>query len=194
VQRPIAPYDFYLIGIGSSTGGLGPLKTIIAGLPTDIPAAVIIVHHGSADAPDGVEGMLQELTQLPVIAVEKEQRIRPGHIYVAAPGQIVRLRDHVLSSEDGPLDRKPSKTIDTCFRTLAYEGREKSICVILSGGGYDGVEGAKTVERHGGLVIVQDPATAKFPLMPIAIIANDDPSFVLEPQEISELISGQLGT
>jgi len=137
--------------------------------------------------------MLQELTRLPVIAVDKEERIRPGHIYVAAPGQVIRLRDHVLTSEDRPLDRKPSKIIDACFRTLAYEGREKSICVILSGAGYDGVEGAKTVERHGGLVIVQDPATAKFPLMPVAIIANDDPSFVLEPKQISELISGQLG-
>jgi len=186
-------YDFYLIGIGSSTGGLGPLKTIIAGLPTDIPAAVIVVHHGPADAPNGLDEMLQELTRLPVIAVDKEERIRPGHIYVAAPGQVIRLRDHVLTSEDRPLDRKPSKIIDACFRTLAYEGREKSICVILSGAGYDGVEGAKTVERHGGLVIVQDPATAKFPLMPVAIIANDDPSFVLEPKQISELISGQLG-
>jgi chemotaxis response regulator CheB len=192
-QPPITHYDFYLIGIGSSTGGLGPLKTIIAGLPADIPAAVIVVHHGPADAPDRVDGMLREVTRLPVIAVDKEEQIRPGHIYVAAPGQIVRLRDHVLTLESGPLDRKPSKIIDTCFRTLAYEGREKSICVILSGAGYDGVEGAKTVERHGGLVIVQDPATAKFPLMPVAIIANDDPSFILEPQEISDLISSQLG-
>lgn len=193
-QSAPSPYDFHVIGIGSSTGGLEPLKTIIAGLPPDLPAAVIVVHHGAGDAPEGLAQMLQRVSPLPVIDVHQNQRIQPGNIYVTVPGELVRLRDFILTMGGKPPGGKPGRLIDACFRSLAYEAREKAIAVILSGGGYDGVEGAKAIERLGGLVIAQDPATAKFPLMPVAIIANDDPSFVLGPDEIRELINSQLGS
>lgn len=187
-----ARYNFHLIGIGSSAGGLEPLKKILSGIPPDIAAAIIVVHHGFSDAPDQLRLILQAITAIPVVDVDKEEHIRPGQIYVPTPGQPVRLRDQVLFVE-GELPAKSNRIIDGCFRTLAYEAREKTIGVILSGTGYDGVEGAKAIERHGGLVIAQDPATAKFPLMPVAVIANDDPSFILEPEEICELIGSQLG-
>jgi two-component system CheB/CheR fusion protein len=193
-DRPVAGrYDFHLIGIGSSVGGLEPLKMIIGGMPTDIPAAIVIVHHGFADAPRELRLILQAITAMPVIEVDKEEEIRPGQIYVPTPGQPVRLRDRVLFVESHLPGGKSNRIIDGCFRTLAYEGREKTIGVILSGTGYDGVEGAKAIERHGGLVIAQDPATARFPMMPISVIANDDPSFILDPEDIRDLIGGQLG-
>ncbi len=192
-RRESAGYDFYLIGIGSSAGGLEPLKKIISGIPADVPAAFIVVHHGFADAPDQLRLILQAITPMPVIDVDREVTIAAGQIYVTAPGKHVRLRNQVLFVEDGLPGAKSNRIIDGCFRTLAYEGREKTIGVILSGTGYDGVEGAKAVERHGGLVIAQDPATAKFPLMPVSVIANDDPNFILGPQEICELIGNQLG-
>jgi two-component system, chemotaxis family, protein-glutamate methylesterase/glutaminase len=186
-------YDYHLIGLGSSTGGLQPLKTIISGLPSNLRAAVIVVHHAPEDAPHELAQILQGVADLPVIEVETAQRILPGHIYLPAFGQPVRLRDHILTVEGRPSGRKPHRTIDSCFHSLAREGGAKSICVILSGSGYDGVEGAKAVESNGGLVIVQDPATAKFPLMPIALIANDDPSYILEPQQISDRIARHVG-
>jgi two-component system, chemotaxis family, protein-glutamate methylesterase/glutaminase len=192
-SRPDSGYDYHLIGVGSSTGGLQPLKTIISGLPSNFRAAVIVVHHAPEDAPHELAQILQSVTMLPVIEVETTRRIFPGHIYIPAFGLPVRLRDHVLTVEGRPPSQKPNRTIDSCFRSLAREGGQKSICVILSGSGYDGVEGAKAVESNGGLVIVQDPATAKFPLMPIALIANDDPSYILEPQLISDRITRQVG-
>ena len=42
------------------------------------------------------------------------------------------------------------------------------------------------------MVIAQDPATARFPMMPVTVIANDDPTFVLEPDHIGRLIAGRL--
>jgi chemotaxis response regulator CheB len=190
---PDSGYDYHLVGLGSSTGGLQPLKTIISGLPSNFRAAVIVVHHAPEDAPDELAQILQAVTALPVVEVETARRILPGHIYLPAFGKPVRLLDHILTVGERPAGQKPNRTIDSCFRSLAREGGEKSICVILSGSGYDGVEGAKAVESNGGLVIVQDPATAKFPLMPIALIANDDPSYILEPQLISDRIARQVG-
>jgi two-component system CheB/CheR fusion protein len=186
-------YDFFLVGIGYSNGGLDPLKTIISTLPTDISAAVLVISNGPLNAPDKMITLLQEVTLLPVIKVDKQIQLHPGHIYVLPPDQLVSIRDHILSIEPDRRLRRSSRVIDACFRSLAYEGREKTICVILSGLGYDGLEGAIAVEGHGGLVIAQDPATAKYPMMPISVIANDDPSFILSPEEIGELIISQLG-
>lgn len=187
------PYDFFLIGIGCSNGGLEPLKAILAKLPVDLAAAVIVIHHGSLEIAEKLPQLLRQVTALPVIPVEQRERLRPGHIYVLPPGEMFKVRDHVLAAEPGTHGRKTSRVIDACFRSLAYEGREKSIGVVLSGAGYDGLEGAIAIEEHGGLVIVQDPATAKFPMMPVTTIANDDPSFILTPEEIGDLITSQLG-
>ena len=127
-----------------------------------------------------------------VIEVRTSQRILPGKIYVPQYGQLVHLYNGVLSVEAQPPAPAPGPIIDGCFRSLAREARDKSICVFLSGTAYDGIEGAKAVERNGGLVIVQDPATAKQPLTPVAIIANDDPSYILSPDAIIDRITRRL--
>ena len=186
-------YDFFLLGIGYSNGGREPLKTILSRLPTDIAAAVIVVSNGPLDATEEMREGLQRVTSLPVIDVDRPIHLCPGHVYVLPPNHLVSLRERVLTIEPDWRLRKTSRVIDACFRSLAYEGREKTICVILSGLGYDGLEGAIAVESHGGLVIAQDPATAKYPMMPVVTIANDDPSFILSPEEIGELIVSQLG-
>jgi two-component system CheB/CheR fusion protein len=186
-------YDYHVIGIGSSTGGLQPLKTIVAGFPPELRAAVIIVHHAPEDAPQQLKQILEGLTSFPVIEVKTAQRIKPGHIYLPEYGQLIKLQDRILTVERRPPGQKPNRNIDACFQSLAHEVGEKCICVILSGIGYDGVEGSKAVEKRGGLVIAQDPATAKYPLMPVALIANDDPAYILEPHMISERITKHIG-
>jgi two-component system CheB/CheR fusion protein len=186
-------YDFFLIGIGYSNGDVDPLKEILARLPTDILAAVIVISNGPLDAPDKIRKTLQAVSLLPVISANVPVRLRAGYVYLVPSDHMVNLRDFVLSVQRDPRRKRTARVIDACFRSLAFEGREKTIGVILSGLGYDGLEGAIAVEKHGGLVIAQDPATAKFPMMPVATIANDDPGFILSPEEIGEMIVSQLG-
>lgn len=169
-------YDFYVIGIGSSAGGFSPLKTIIEGLPADINAALIIVQHIPADHASKMDRILQRLTPLEVIPVETIEYVEPGKIYVMAAGKQMKLQDRFLSVEGRPVEDKINRTIDHCFESIAGSAGNKSIGIILSGAGYDGLEGAKAIEDKEGLVIVQDPVTADFPLMPQNLIANDHPT------------------
>jgi chemotaxis response regulator CheB len=133
------------------------------------------------------------VTQLPVVEVQTAQRIQPGHVYLPEAGQLVIIHDNMLKVEGRPPGAKPNRTIDAFFRSLAREAGEKSIGVILSGTDYDGIGGAEAIEAKGGFVIVQDPATAKYPLMPVALIANDNPSYILEPEEIGGQIAREMG-
>ncbi|MBL4676773.1 MAG: chemotaxis protein CheB [Mucilaginibacter sp.] len=180
---------FYLIGIGSSAGGLEPLQTIVRGLSADINAALIIVQHIPVDYASNLDQILQRLTPLKLIPVETIEYVEPGNIYVMRVGKQMVLKDHFLSIEERQTDEPTNRTIDRCFESIAKEAGAKAIGVILSGAGFDGLEGAKAIEDRKGLVIVQDPITADFPLMPQNLIANDHPDHVLSPEDIQKKIN-----
>ena len=74
---------------------------------------------------------------------------------------------HLLDPVESRGRRLP---IDFFFRALADDRREQAICVILSGMGTDGTLGLKAVKEKGGMVLVQDPASAKFDGMPRSAI------------------------
>lgn len=58
--------------------------------------------------------------------------------------------------------------MDTLFESLAIDFKEKAIGIILSGGGNDGLSGAKMIKHNGGKVLVQSPNSAESPGMPLS--------------------------
>ena len=78
--------------------------------------------------------------------------------------------------------------IDTFFRSLAEDRQEKAVAVVLSGGGSDGAMGIREIKARGGLVLVQDPATAEHGDMPQSAIATEMVDFVLPPGEMPEFL------
>jgi two-component system, chemotaxis family, protein-glutamate methylesterase/glutaminase len=180
--------EFYVIGIGFSDGGIEPLQTILADLPADLPAAVVLLYQGSHPSSGSWAKNVQRISPIPVIALDDHTPIQPKYVYLPADGQIVRLQKGMLSVEAPSPRQKNNRYIDLCFATLAADCHDKSIGVILSGTSYDGIEGCKAIEARGGMVLVQDPATAQFPLMPVALIANDNPDYILDPHEIADYL------
>ena len=67
--------------------------------------------------------------------------------------------------------RRPGNdTIDAFFESLATELGDRAIAVVLTGTGSDGAAGALRIKQAGGIVLVQDPATAMYDGMPLAVI------------------------
>ncbi|MCD8739713.1 chemotaxis protein CheB [Mucilaginibacter roseus] len=181
-------YNFYVIGIGLSAGGIDPLKEIIGNLPADINAAVVVLSHIPNNSLSKLDRILQPSTQLTVITVDDSAELQAGHLYVMAEGKQLSLENGKLATSDRSAEQKINRTIDHLFISMASDAKNKSLGIILSGAGYDGIEGAKQIEACKGLIIVQDPKTAQFPLMPSALIANDHPDYVLTPADIVEKV------
>lgn len=78
--------------------------------------------------------------------------------------------------------------IDIFFNSLAYDQQHNAIGVILSGTGSDGTQGIKTIKELGGLVIIQDPESAKFDGMPNSAKRTGLVDLVLPPKEIGECL------
>ncbi len=113
--------------------------------------------------------ILDARTALAVKVVETQEKMEPGTIYVVPSGCDIEIADGTVEvKRDGQTKRiKPS--VDRLFQTAARAYGERLIAVILSGMGTDGVVGAREVKERGGTVIVQEPASAEYPSMPLSL-------------------------
>ena len=178
--------DATLVVVGSSAGGVEALSTLVATLPADFPAPLVIAQHLDPHRPSHLGEILARQTTLPVHTLIDNEPLTPGTIYVVPSNRHVEITDHHLSLiEDGSGRPKPS--INLLFSTAAQVFGEGSIAVVLSGTGSDGTAGALDVKRAGGLVIIQDPTTARYPGMPRSLAApNVD--FVAPISQIGPLL------
>ncbi|MDP1995469.1 MAG: CheR family methyltransferase, partial [Ignavibacteria bacterium] len=78
--------------------------------------------------------------------------------------------------------------IDYFFKSLSADLGEKAICIILSGMASDGSAGLKAVKSELGMVMAQEPASAKFDSMPSNAIKTELVDYILPPEEMPELL------
>jgi two-component system CheB/CheR fusion protein len=90
------------------------------------------------------------------------------------------IQNRTLRLQAQPIRPGLSHVIDAFFRSLAEDVKEQAVAIILSGTGNDGTDGARAVKAGQGLVMVQDPESAKYDGMPRAAIAAGVADYVLK--------------
>jgi two-component system chemotaxis response regulator CheB len=160
------------VAIGASAGGVQALRTIIAALPADLPAAVFVVLHLDPKARSLLPMLLAAVTPLPVRDVRDEGLIESGTIYVAVPDRHLLVADgRVRLTVSEPVHHvRPS--VDRLFESVALSWLAAAVGVVLTGTGSDGASGIAAIKHGGGCTIVQDPRDAEYPSMPRAAIAT----------------------
>jgi two-component system, chemotaxis family, protein-glutamate methylesterase/glutaminase len=184
----------HLVAIGASWGGLDALRTILAGLPADLGAAVVVAQHRAPEShPTAFAELLRAVTPLHVCEADDKDRLRPGTVYLAAPAYHLLVDDGSLAlSTDEPVQfARPS--IDVLLETAAESYREACIGVVLTGANDDGARGLARVVELGGVAIVQDPSTATRAEMPRAALAAVPRALVAEPEAIASAIADLCG-
>jgi two-component system, chemotaxis family, protein-glutamate methylesterase/glutaminase len=177
-----------LIVVGASAGGVKPLQTLVAALPEDLKAAVLIVLHLGADTRSYLPQILQRKTGLPVAAANDNEQIRPSRIYVARPDEHLVVEGDRLRNTRGPKENRVRPAIDALFRSAAYTHSEQVIGVILSGTQDDGTAGLWSVKDRGGIAMVQDPADAEFDSMPRSAMEYVKVDHVASASQLGPLI------
>ena len=153
-----------LIVVGASIGGLEALRSIVAGLPPDLPAAVCVVWHLAPDSPALLPEILARAGPLPALHPQDGDALQPGRIYVAPPDQHLLLEAGRLRLSRGPKENRFRPAIDPLFRSAARAYGPRVIGVILSGALDDGTAGMAAIKARGGLTVIQDPREAHQPL------------------------------
>ncbi len=174
-----------IVVIGTSMGGLRALKTIFPGLPAEFCVPIAVVQHRHKASGDGLAALLGRSAQLPIVDVEDQQPIEPGFIYLAPADYhlYVERGSFSLSTDAAVSYSRPS--IDVLFESAADAYTGGVIGIVLTGANCDGAKGAQRIKEVGGLVVVQDPATAEAPAMPRAAIEATQVDQILRLEEIA---------
>ena len=174
-------YEFPIVGIGASAGGLDPIRKLLETLPLDTDMAFVVVQHLAS----GQESMLPEIlsrsTKMKVLQVTDGMQVEKNQVYVITPGTTMTLKNGFLRLVPKGVALKP---INDFMVSLASERKTQAIGIVLSGTGNDGTEGLKTIKVEGGITFVQDPETAQYDDMPKNAIAAETAYFILSPENI----------
>ncbi len=173
-----------VIVVGASAGGVEALQVLAAGLPADLPAAVLVVLHMPAESPSYLPAIFGRVGPLPVEHAEDGRPVEPGRISTAVPDRHLLVEGGRLRLTRGPKENRHRPAVDPLFRSAAQEYGPRAVGVILTGKLDDGSAGLWAVKDRGGVAVVQDPADAAFPAMPRNALAHVKADHVLRLADI----------
>ena len=178
----------YIVAIGASAGGLEAIHELFDYMPADTNLSFVIVQHLSPDYKSLMPELLAKHTSMEIFLAEDGMLLRENCIYLIPSKKIMTIRNRTLQLTEKIPSHLPNTAIDIFFTSLAQEQGKCAIGIILSGTGTDGTKGIEAIKNAGGIVIVQDPVTAKFDGMPNSAAATGYADLILPP----ELIAGEL--
>ena len=181
--------------MAASAGGLTALTQVLAGLPEQFPAAIVVVQHLDPRHRSLMADILSRRTAVEVRQAEEGDRLCPGIVYIAPPNR------HLLVNADGTLSLSQSELVhflrpsaDLLFESVAGSYKGRAIAVVLTGTGSDGAMGVGAIKKMGGTVIAQDQETSEFFGMPSSAIETGSVDFILPLAEIpSALVTLVMG-
>jgi two-component system chemotaxis response regulator CheB len=117
-----------------------------------------------------------------------KQPIVPGIWFAPADYHLLVEQDRTFSLSIDPLVNFSRPSVDVLFESASDAYRSHLMAIVLTGGNADGARGATAVKGAGGYVIVEDPATAAMPAMPLAAIERASPDWVASLADIASTL------
>jgi two-component system CheB/CheR fusion protein len=161
---------FPIVGIGASAGGLEALEQFLGNVPQASGMAFVVIQHLDPTHKGIMPELLQRITKMEVIRVKDRLKVKPNCVYVIPPNTSMSILNGALHLFEPVETRGLRLPVDFFFRSLAEDQQEHSIGIVLSGMGSDGTQGLLAIKEKSGIVLVQDPASAKFDAMPRSAI------------------------
>lgn len=153
-----------IVAIGVSTGGPTALQTLLASLPADFPVPVVITQHMPPVFTGLLADRLDKISPLAVSEASDGDRIEAGRVYLAPGDHHMCLeRDeagvHVALSDAPPVNScRPA--VDVMLESIVKTHGDKTLVVILTGMGRDGLDGSRRLADLGARVLAQDSTTS----------------------------------
>ncbi len=181
-----------LVVIGVSTGGPPVVQKILSALPGDLPACVLIAQHMPASFTGPFAKRLNSVSQFEVTEAVNGDKLINGHAYVCPGGKHIGLRlngplPEVLVT-DHPRDALYKPTVNVLMETAGNIMGRRTVGVMLTGMGSDGVDGAKVLRDKGGTLIAQSEASCVVYGMPKAVIDANLANLILDADDIAQAI------
>ncbi|HQP20430.1 MAG TPA: chemotaxis protein CheB, partial [Phenylobacterium sp.] len=159
-----------ILAIGSSTGGVEALMTILATFPETCPPTVV-TQHMPATFTKSFAARLDRISGAKVEEAYDGAKLLPGHIYVAPGGdahlEVVSSTQPICRLRAGEPVNGHRPSVDVLFDSVAKLNRPAA-GVILTGMGRDGAQGLLALRQKGARTLGQDESSCVVYGMPKA--------------------------
>jgi two-component system CheB/CheR fusion protein len=174
----------FIVGLGASAGGLEAVTSFFNSMPADSGLTFVLVQHLSPHYKSLMLELLSKHTKMPIYRAEDGMSLEPNSVYLITPKKnILVFHDKLLLMDPDP-GHLVNLPIDIFFRSLAEDRGERAIGIVLSGTGSDGTRGVRAIKEAGGMVMVQEEASAKFDGMPRSALATGLADYILPPEQM----------
>ncbi len=184
------PRDLVVIGV--STGGPPVVQKILSALPGDLPACILIAQHMPATFTGPFAKRLNSVSKFEVTEAVNGDKLKNGHAYVCPGGKHIGLRlngplPEVAITEE-PRDALYKPTVNVLMETAGKIMGRRTLGVMLTGMGSDGIDGAHVLREKGGVLIAQSEASCVVYGMPKAVIDANLANLILDADDIAQAI------
>lgn len=180
-----------LIFIGASTGGTEAIKVLLTSLPADVPG-ILVTQHMPENFTRSFANRLDSLCRISVKEAEHNERILPGHAYIAPGHSHLLLRrsgaNYITELNQGSHVNRHRPSVDVLFRSAANVAGSNAIGIILTGMGKDGAHGLLEMKQAGSYTIAQDEESCVVFGMPKEAIMAGGANEVLPLQNIARRV------
>jgi two-component system CheB/CheR fusion protein len=187
-KQPSTDNHHFIVAIGASAGGLEAIHEFFDNMPGNGNFSFVIIQHLSPDYKSLLVELVAKHTNMQVFEAGHNVNIQPNCIYVIPNNKVLTVQNGHLQLAVKNFEKAPNTAIDHFLHSLAEDQGARAIAVILSGTGTDGSKGIQSIHDAGGIVLVQDPVSAKFDGMPNSAIATGFADFILTPELMPEAI------
>ncbi len=158
-----APSKDHLVVIGASTGGTEAIKDVLLGLPANCPP-ILVTQHIPSQFSASYAYRLNECCPMTVHEAEANQKLLPGHVYIAPGDQHLMLKKsgagYATTLGDGERINRHKPSVDVLFDSLIKVAPADATGVLLTGMGRDGAEALLRMKKAGYHTIIQDEGSS----------------------------------
>jgi len=186
---------FDVLVIGSSTGGPPVLETLLNPLPATFPLPIVVAQHMPLIFTKAMAARLDGASGLHVLHGERGLPLLPGHAFIAPGGQHARIQRGLngrlrLDVSDQPAESLYKPSVNELFRSAAAVCKGRTLAIVLTGMGEDGLEGARLLHPAGATILAQDPESCVVYGMPKAVTQAGLIAASLCPDQMLKLLTG----
>jgi two-component system, chemotaxis family, CheB/CheR fusion protein len=175
----------YLVGIGSSAGGLEALTSLLSALPSNLGISFVVIQHLSPTHRSMLVQLLGRETAMAVMEIQDNMVPEADVVYIAPASRNTVLENGHFRLLETKRETTPKPSVNTFFSSMASEKGEEAIGIILSGTGSDGTAGLREIKLNGGFTFAQELHSAKYIGMPQSAIDSGCVDWVLPPDKIA---------
>ena len=181
---------FYIVGMGGSAGGLEAFGHFFTNMPINSGMAFVLVSHLDPTQKGMMPELLQRFTKMQVFQAQDGMEVCPNCVYVIPPNRDLSIVHGTLQLLETSAPRGQRLPIDFFFRHLAEDQEGYAIGIILSGMGTDGTLGIKAIKEKLGMVMAEEPSTAKYDGMPRSAIDTGLVDYIATAKELPAKLLG----